>query len=165
MRVRAERDVEAIVEKCLSPVGMSSYADRFPAQLSCGQQQRVALARAIANKPKVLLLDEPLGALDLKLRKQMQIELKALQETARHHLAAARGRNGERRTSGSVRRNRCCPGRNVVFVGNAVRVYGVTASGLGFVSQQTAMADAATFVDGDPATLSWHRDNGQVLTR
>jgi spermidine/putrescine transport system ATP-binding protein len=72
--------VAEIIEECLTTVGMANYANRFPSQLSGGQQQRVALARAIANKPKVLLLDEPLGALDLKLRKQMQIELKALQQ-------------------------------------------------------------------------------------
>ncbi|MBN9451775.1 MAG: ABC transporter ATP-binding protein [Bosea sp.] len=73
-------EVASIVEECLSTVGMAAYGERFPAQLSGGQQQRVALARAIANRPKVLLLDEPLGALDLKLRKQMQIELKTLQQ-------------------------------------------------------------------------------------
>ncbi|WID98622.1 ABC transporter ATP-binding protein [Bosea vestrisii] len=77
---KAAREVSSIIEDCLSTVGMAAYAGRFPSQLSGGQQQRVALARAIANRPKVLLLDEPLGALDLKLRKQMQIELKALQQ-------------------------------------------------------------------------------------
>lgn len=69
----------ALAEESLATVGMLDFMKRYPTQLSGGQQQRVALARAIANRPKVLLLDEPLGALDLKLRKQMQIELKALQ--------------------------------------------------------------------------------------
>ncbi|HZS83500.1 MAG TPA: ABC transporter ATP-binding protein [Stellaceae bacterium] len=72
--------IRAQVGEALAMVGMESYADRYPAQLSGGQQQRVALARAIINRPKVLLLDEPLGALDLKLRKRMQIELKRLHE-------------------------------------------------------------------------------------
>ena len=63
----------------LASVRLEGYADRRPKQLSGGQRQRVALARALVNHPRVLLLDEPLGALDLKLREQMQIELKAIQ--------------------------------------------------------------------------------------
>jgi putative spermidine/putrescine transport system ATP-binding protein len=68
------------VEEMLELVQLSGYADRKPSQLSGGQRQRVALARALINHPKVLLLDEPLGALDLKLRQQMQVELKAIQK-------------------------------------------------------------------------------------
>jgi putative spermidine/putrescine transport system ATP-binding protein len=74
---KAERNKRAA--EALEMVRLSGYADRRPAALSGGQRQRVALARAIVNRPKVLLLDEPLGALDLKLREQMQIELKAIQ--------------------------------------------------------------------------------------
>ena len=76
----AKSDIAGIVAQALETVGMAAYAERLPSQMSGGQQQRVALARAIANKPKVLLLDEPLGALDLKLRKRMQMELKHLQQ-------------------------------------------------------------------------------------
>lgn len=68
------------VNQALKMVQMESFADRKPRQLSGGQQQRVAIGRAIVNNPTVLLLDEPLGALDLKLRKQMQFELKHLQQ-------------------------------------------------------------------------------------
>lgn len=69
----------AAAEDMLALVKLDGYGDRKPAQLSGGQRQRVALARALVNQPRVLLLDEPLGALDLKLREQMQDELKALQ--------------------------------------------------------------------------------------
>jgi len=79
LRRRGIKDVKAQVDAILSLVELDGYARRKPAQLSGGQQQRVAVARALINRPEVLLLDEPLGALDLKLRRQMQIELKRIQ--------------------------------------------------------------------------------------
>jgi putative spermidine/putrescine transport system ATP-binding protein len=74
---KGERQTRA--QEALEMVRLAGYGDRKPGQLSGGQRQRVALARAIVNRPKVLLLDEPLGALDLKLRQEMQIELKSIQ--------------------------------------------------------------------------------------
>ncbi len=79
LRRRGVRDVADQVERMLDMVQLSGYGKRRPTQLSGGQQQRVAVARALINHPSVLLLDEPLGALDLKLRRQMQLELKRIQ--------------------------------------------------------------------------------------
>jgi spermidine/putrescine transport system ATP-binding protein len=79
LRRRGVKDVKRTVEDMLALTELSGLARRKPQQLSGGQQQRVALARALINQPAVLLLDEPLGALDLKLRRQMQLELKRIQ--------------------------------------------------------------------------------------
>jgi putative spermidine/putrescine transport system ATP-binding protein len=83
MRRMEQKEIQEKVHRLLEMVELTNLADRYPKQLSGGQQQRVALARALVFNPPILLMDEPLGALDKKLRESMQLEIKRIQETFR----------------------------------------------------------------------------------
>ena len=93
-RKLTKKDLQTRVREAVDLVHMGSFTKRRPGQLSGGQQQRVALARALVLNPAVLLLDEPLGALDAKLRRSLKVELKALQERVGHHLPVRHPRPG-----------------------------------------------------------------------
>ena len=87
-----KKEMDQRVRECLESVRLQDYAKRMPHQLSGGQQQRVAIARALAIRPSILLMDEPLGNLDAKLRKEMQVELRTIQSYHHHgHTRSGRG--------------------------------------------------------------------------
>ncbi len=243
-------EIDKLIEDALATVGMQGFKDRYASQLSGGQQQRVALARAIINKPMVLLLDEPLGALDLKLRKQMQLELKHLQSKldisfvyvthdqeealvmadriavmnegeivqlgsgreiydapnsrfvadfigeanllpcrvgARGEVLLAEsdmrlpyaiGEGGKcdavlvvrpehivivDDTAGEDLIVLCCRVREKVFVGDAIRVYVVTESGLEFMIQPESRERAEALDPGQAIKVGWRRDRGRLV--
>jgi putative spermidine/putrescine transport system ATP-binding protein len=146
---RSER--RDLAADALAMVQLAAFGERKPSQLSGGQQQRVALARALVNRPKVLLLDEPLGALDLKLRQAMQIELKEIQERVGLTFIYVTHDQEEALTM-SDRLAVFNHGR-VEQVGTPAEVYERPATGFvaGFVGVSNVLeGDAARAVTGDP---------------
>ncbi|MEU8422816.1 ABC transporter ATP-binding protein [Micromonospora sp. NPDC048835] len=156
LRRRGIRSVDDEVTRMLSLVQLEGYGGRRPAQLSGGQQQRVALARALINRPQVLLLDEPLGALDLKLRRQMQIELKRIQTEVGITFVHVTHDQEEAMTMADT-----------VAVMNAGRIeqlgapadiyeYPATAFVANFLGQSNLLAGEATGVDGGDVAVTAH---------
>jgi len=143
------------VAEALRMVRLDGYEDRRPSQLSGGQRQRVALARALVNRPKVLLLDEPLGALDLKLREEMQIELKAIQRDVGITFVFVTHDQDEALTMS----DRIAVFNNGLIeqVGTPADVYErpATAFVAGFVGTSNLLeGDVAKAVNGSPATFT-----------
>ncbi len=150
-------------DEALASVRLEGFGERRPNQLSGGQRQRVALARALVNRPRVLLLDEPLGALDLKLREQMQVELKAIQRGVGITFLFVTHDQEEALTMSD---------RIAVFnhgrieqVGTASEVYEHPASAFvaGFVGTSNLLqGDAAATLLGDPAPVSFRPEKVRI---
>ncbi|MEA2451485.1 MAG: putative spermidine/putrescine transport system ATP-binding protein [Actinomycetota bacterium] len=143
------------VDDALQMVRLEGLGDRKPSELSGGQRQRVALARALVNRPQVLLLDEPLGALDLKLRQQMQVELKSIQQAVGLTFIYVTHDQEEALTM-SDRIAVMNEGR-IEQVGTPAEVYEqpVTAFVAGFVGVSNVLSgDAARAVTGDPTPVT-----------
>ena len=142
-------------EEALASVALAGFGDRRPSQMSGGQRQRVALARALVNRPRVLLLDEPLGALDLKLREHMQSELKAIQREVGITFVFVTHDQGEALTMSD--RIAVFNNGRIEQIGNAVEVYEHPASEFvaGFVGVSNLMRGAdAEAVFGSPIVVS-----------
>jgi putative spermidine/putrescine transport system ATP-binding protein len=150
---KSERKARA--EEALDAVRLGGFGGRRPGQLSGGQRQRVALARALVNRPRVLLLDEPLGALDLKLREQMQVELKGIQRDVGITFLFVTHDQDEALTMSD--RIAVFNGGRIEQVGTAAEVYERPASAFvaGFVgSSNLLQGEPAVALLGDPAPVS-----------
>jgi putative spermidine/putrescine transport system ATP-binding protein len=148
---RAERDSR--VADALAMVRLEGFGDRRPSQLSGGQRQRVALARALVNRPRVLLLDEPLGALDLKLRQQLQVELKRIQQEVGITFVYVTHDQEEALTMSD--RIAVVDGGRIVQVGSPRAVYERPDSSFvaGFVGVSNLLELAVARIDGDSIHL------------
>jgi putative spermidine/putrescine transport system ATP-binding protein len=150
---KSERRARA--DEALDAVRLGGFGGRRPGQLSGGQRQRVALARALVNRPRVLLLDEPLGALDLKLREQMQVELKAIQRDVGITFLFVTHDQDEALTMSD--RIAVFNGGRIEQVGTASEVYERPASAFvaGFVgSSNLLQGEPAVALLGDPSPVS-----------
>ncbi len=151
-------------EEALESVRLTGYGDRAPSQLSGGQRQRVALARALVNRPRVLLLDEPLGALDLKLREQMQVELKQIQRDVGITFVFVTHDQDEALTMSD--RIAVFNSGNIAQLGTPAEVYEHPATPFvaGFVGTSNLLVgDTAVAVVGKPGTWSVRPEKIRVI--
>jgi putative spermidine/putrescine transport system ATP-binding protein len=151
IRGMGRRERRGRAEEALAMVALPGFGARKPSQLSGGQRQRVALARALVNRPRVLLLDEPLGALDLKLREAMQDELKALQRRVGITFVFVTHDQGEALSMAD--RVAVFNDGRIVQVGAPAEVYGRPATRFvaDFVGSSNVLDPAATAAMGGPA--------------
>ncbi|MEV7983939.1 ABC transporter ATP-binding protein [Micromonospora sp. NPDC085948] len=164
LRRRGIRSVDGEVLRMLSLVQLDGYGNRRPAQLSGGQQQRVALARALVNRPQVLLLDEPLGALDLKLRRQMQIELKRIQTEVGITFVHVTHDQEEALTMADT--VAVMHDGRIAQQGTPADLYELPATAFvaNFLGQSNLLAGDATGVSGDDVTVTAHGSRFSVPT-
>lgn len=155
-------EIDGRVEEMLRLVQLQKFAKRKPHQLSGGQRQRVALARALAKAPKLLLLDEPLGALDKKLRQETQFELMDIQETTGTTFVIVTHDQEEAMTMAS--RIAVMDHGKLVQVDTPDRVYETPNSiyVADFIGDVNIFEGMVTQVDGDTAELSWSETSGEI---
>lgn len=149
MRRLPRPEIEDRVRAALAMVRLHEHHDRYPAQLSGGEQQRVALARALVNRPALVLLDEPLGALDQQLRRDMQVELKAIQEEAGITFVCVTHDQDEALTLSD--RLAVMSGGRVLQVGSPRELYAAPASTAvaRFLGQSNCLAGRLSSVEGE----------------
>jgi ABC-type Fe3+/spermidine/putrescine transport system ATPase subunit len=161
---RSESDTRVL--EALRLVALDAFADRYPAQLSGGQQQRVAVARALVNRPAVLLLDEPLGSLDLKLRKRLQVELSQIQREIGTTFVFVTHDQGE--AMAMADRIAVMNEGRVEQIGTAKEIYSQPASRFvadfigesNFISVECTDGTAVTSREGIPLAARASRDSG-----
>ncbi len=167
MEHTSQEDIKRRVGEALGMVRLTGMDRRYPKQLSGGQQQRVALARSLVKRPKVLLLDEPLGALDLKLRKEMQLELKSLQKEVGITFIYVTHDQGEALTMSD--RIAVMNFGKVLQVGPAVEIYERPANRFvaDFIGESNFLDGKVKSVKGDRAVVylpAWEQELAGVIT-
>lgn len=167
MEHTSKDDIKKRVSEALGMVRLTGMDKRYPKQLSGGQQQRVALARSLVKRPKVLLLDEPLGALDLKLRKEMQLELKSLQKEVGITFIYVTHDQGEALTMSD--RIAVMSFGKVLQMGSAVEIYERPANRFvaDFIGESNFLEGKVKTVKGDQAVVyvpAWKQELTGVAT-